>query len=56
MLTAERRTGEARARVEGSLPKERMSGRVIRIQPPSGRRDHSASRAGVGSLRKRDGG
>jgi hypothetical protein len=56
MLIAESSAGEARARVDGSLPRERISERVIRIQPPSERRDQSASRADVGLLRKREGG
>jgi hypothetical protein len=56
MFIEESSADEARARVEGSLPRERMSEWVIRIQPSSERRDHSASRADVGSLRKREGG
>jgi hypothetical protein len=47
---------ESKDRVDGSSPRERISERVMRIHPPSVRRDHSASRAGVGSLRTREGG
>jgi hypothetical protein len=56
MFIAESSAGEVRARVEGSLPRKMISERVMRIQPPSERRDHSVSRAGVGSLRKGEGG
>jgi hypothetical protein len=56
MFIEESSAGEAQARVEGSLPREIISERAMRIQPPSESRDHSALRAGVGSLRKREGG
>jgi hypothetical protein len=56
IFIAESKAGEARARVEESFPRERISERVMRIQPPSERRVHSASRVGVGSFREREGG